>query len=79
MVSSARSGSRSPGALGRSTARPAFRGRAAAGRGSGPGADRGGPRFFLAEYGREPMDARELAGQIAKDSRPRTQTVAGMT
>jgi conjugative relaxase-like TrwC/TraI family protein len=33
--------------------------------------------FFLAEYGREPMDARELAGQIAKDSRPRTQTVAG--
>jgi hypothetical protein len=33
--------------------------------------------FFLAEHGREPMDARELAGQIAKDSRPRTQTVAG--
>jgi conjugative relaxase-like TrwC/TraI family protein len=32
---------------------------------------------FLAEQGREPMDARELAGQIAKDSRPRTQTVAG--
>ena len=33
--------------------------------------------FFLAEHGREPGDARELAGQIAKDSRPRTQTVAG--
>jgi conjugative relaxase-like TrwC/TraI family protein len=32
---------------------------------------------FLAAHGREPMDARELAGQIAKDSRPRTQTVAG--
>ena len=32
--------------------------------------------FFLAAHGREP-DARELAGQIAKDSRPRTQTVAG--
>jgi conjugative relaxase-like TrwC/TraI family protein len=33
--------------------------------------------FFLAKHGREPMDARELAGQIAKDSRSRTQTVAG--
>jgi conjugative relaxase-like TrwC/TraI family protein len=33
--------------------------------------------FYRAEHGREPMDARELAGQIAKDSRPRTQTVAG--
>ena len=33
--------------------------------------------FFLAEHGREPIDARELAGQIAKGSRPRTQTVAG--
>ena len=33
--------------------------------------------FFSAEHGREPVDARELAGQIAKDSRPRTQTVAG--
>jgi conjugative relaxase-like TrwC/TraI family protein len=33
--------------------------------------------FFLAEHGREPMGARELAGQIAKGSRPRTQTVAG--
>jgi hypothetical protein len=33
--------------------------------------------FFLAEHGREPLDARELVGQIAKDSRPRTQTVAG--
>jgi conjugative relaxase-like TrwC/TraI family protein len=34
-------------------------------------------QFFLAEHGREPADARELAGQIAKDSRPGTQTVAG--
>jgi conjugative relaxase-like TrwC/TraI family protein len=33
--------------------------------------------FFLSEHGREPVNARELAGQIAKDSRPRTQTVAG--
>ena len=33
--------------------------------------------FFLAEHGREPVNARELAGQIAKDSRPHTQTVAG--
>ena len=33
--------------------------------------------FFLAEHGQEPVDAQELAGQIAKDSRPRTQTVAG--
>src|SRR5829696_429508 len=33
--------------------------------------------FFLAEHGREPMDARELAGQIAKASRPRAQTVSG--
>jgi TrwC relaxase len=33
--------------------------------------------FFRAEHGREPMDARELAGQIAKDSRPQPQTVAG--
>jgi conjugative relaxase-like TrwC/TraI family protein len=48
-----------------------------------PAADRARVRtevareVFLAEHGREPMDARELAGQIAKDSRPRTQTVAG--
>jgi conjugative relaxase-like TrwC/TraI family protein len=58
----------------------------AAGRPAGaplPAADRARVRtevareFFLAEHGREPMDARELAGQIAKDSRPRTQTVAG--
>jgi conjugative relaxase-like TrwC/TraI family protein len=48
-----------------------------------PAADRARVRtevareFFRAEHGREPMDARELAGQIAKDSRPRTQTVAG--
>jgi hypothetical protein len=33
--------------------------------------------FFRAAHGREPIDARQLAGQIAKDSRPRTQTVAG--
>jgi conjugative relaxase-like TrwC/TraI family protein len=33
--------------------------------------------FFVAEHGRDPVNARELAGQIAKDSRPRTQTVAG--
>ena len=33
--------------------------------------------FFLAAHGREPIDARELAGQIAKDSRPQTRTVAG--
>jgi conjugative relaxase-like TrwC/TraI family protein len=32
---------------------------------------------FWAEHGREPVNARELAGQIAKESRPRTQTVAG--
>jgi hypothetical protein len=48
-----------------------------------PAADRARVRtevareFFRAKHGREPMDARELAGQIAKDSRPRTQTVAG--
>jgi hypothetical protein len=48
-----------------------------------PAADRAQVRtevareFFLAAHGREPVDARELAGQIAKDSRPRTQTVAG--
>jgi conjugative relaxase-like TrwC/TraI family protein len=48
-----------------------------------PAADRARVRtevareFFQAEHGREPVDARELAGQIAKDSRPRTQTVAG--
>jgi conjugative relaxase-like TrwC/TraI family protein len=48
-----------------------------------PAADRARARtevareFFRAEHGRGPVDARELAGQIAKDSRPRTQTVAG--
>ena len=48
-----------------------------------PAADRARVRtevareFFRAEHGREPMDARELAGQIAKDSRRRTQAVAG--
>jgi hypothetical protein len=49
-----------------------------------PAADRARVRtavareFFLTEHGREPVAARELAGQIAKDSRPRTQTVAGV-
>jgi hypothetical protein len=33
--------------------------------------------FFRAEHGRDPIDAREIAGTIAKQSRPRTQTVAG--
>jgi hypothetical protein len=33
--------------------------------------------FFLAADGREPIDARELAGQIAKDSRPQTQNGGG--
>jgi TrwC relaxase len=33
--------------------------------------------FFAAEHGRAPIDAWELAGQIAKSSRPRAQTVAG--
>src|SRR5215212_5096004 len=48
-----------------------------------PAADRARVRtevareFFGAEHGREPVNARELAGQIAKESRPRTQTVAG--
>jgi len=48
-----------------------------------PAADRARVRtavareFFRAEHGREPVDARELAAQIAQDSRPRTQTVAG--
>jgi hypothetical protein len=48
-----------------------------------PAADRARVRtevareFFVAEHGREPIDARELAGQIARDSRPQTQTVAG--
>jgi conjugative relaxase-like TrwC/TraI family protein len=32
---------------------------------------------FVAEHGRAPIDAAELAGQIAKSSRPRAQTVAG--
>ena len=43
----------------------------------GPSADRGGPGISPLEHGREPVNVRELAGQIAKDSRPRTQTVAG--
>ena len=33
--------------------------------------------FFAAEHGRAPIDAAELAGQIAKCSRPRAQTIAG--
>jgi DNA primase catalytic core len=33
--------------------------------------------FFVAEYGRQPEDARELAATIAKHSRPQTQAVAG--
>jgi conjugative relaxase-like TrwC/TraI family protein len=33
--------------------------------------------FFIGEHGRAPIDAQELAGQIAKSSRPRAQTVAG--
>jgi DNA primase catalytic core len=33
--------------------------------------------FFLAEHGRQPEDARELAATIAKHSRPWTQAVAG--
>jgi conjugative relaxase-like TrwC/TraI family protein len=33
--------------------------------------------FFRAEHRRDPVDAREVAATIAKQSRPRTQTVAG--
>jgi conjugative relaxase-like TrwC/TraI family protein len=33
--------------------------------------------FFRNEHGRDPMDAREIAATIARESRPRTQTVAG--
>uniref|UniRef100_UPI0012650B9B MobF family relaxase n=1 Tax=Segeticoccus rhizosphaerae TaxID=1104777 RepID=UPI0012650B9B len=33
--------------------------------------------FFTAEHGREPTDAREIAGTIAKHSHPRTTAVAG--
>jgi DNA primase catalytic core len=36
-----------------------------------------GREFFRAAHGREPADARELAAEIAKQSRPRTQAVAG--
>ena len=42
-----------------------------------PRCDHEAREFFRAEHGREPVDASDLAGQIAKDSRPRTQTVAG--
>jgi conjugative relaxase-like TrwC/TraI family protein len=33
--------------------------------------------FFRNQHGRNPIDAREIAATIAKQSRPRTQTVAG--
>ena len=33
--------------------------------------------FFRNKHGRDPIDAREIAATIAKESRPRTQTVAG--
>jgi TrwC relaxase len=33
--------------------------------------------LFAAEHGRPPVDARELAGTIAKHSRPAAQTIAG--
>jgi DNA primase catalytic core len=33
--------------------------------------------FFVAEHSRQPEDARELAGLIARHSRPKTQAVAG--
>ena len=33
--------------------------------------------FFRAEHGRDPADARELSGMLAKLSRPRSTTVAG--
>jgi TrwC relaxase len=33
--------------------------------------------FFRTKHGRDPIDAREISATIAKQSRPRTQTVAG--
>ncbi len=36
-----------------------------------------GREFFRAEFGREPADARELSGLIAKLSRPQTTAIAG--
>ena len=48
-----------------------------------PREERGGIRtqvareFFEAEFGREPQDARELAGLVARLSRPETKSVAG--
>jgi conjugative relaxase-like TrwC/TraI family protein len=33
--------------------------------------------FFRTEHGRDPIDTREIAATIAKESRPSTQTVAG--
>jgi TrwC relaxase len=50
-----------------------------------PAADRARVRtevareLFLSEHGPDPMNARELAGQIAKDSRPRHRQLPGMT
>ena len=63
--------------LGATRRRPVCRQRAAARFRPGAVRTEVGLEFFLAEHGREPIDAREPAGQIAKDSRPRTQTVAG--
>ena len=36
-----------------------------------------GREFFRAEFGRDPVDARELSGLIAKLSRPQTTAIAG--
>ena len=49
-----------------------------------PAADRaqvrlGRREFFFAEHGREPVNAQELAGQIAKGSRPRPRPLLAMT
>jgi hypothetical protein len=39
--------------------------------------DPGPHAFFRNEHGRDRTDAREIAATIAKQSRPRTQTVTG--
>ena len=44
---------------------------------SGAGPHRGSAGVLPNEHGRDPIDAREIAATIAKESRPRTQTVAG--
>ena len=44
---------------------------------SGAGPHRGCTGVLPKQLGREPIDAREIAATIAKQSRPRTQTVAG--